>query len=515
MARVNNSAKSTSKNPSVAEIRKWYTENKANIENYAKAKESFRQLRDTTKTSTRSIKQIDKETLKTYFSSIASNEKNMRESARYMYYRSNVLFRLVNWYADMWDLNCRKVVPPYSLTDNNDNESIMKAFSDTVDILDKMDVQGNMTELLINVYREDVVYAITFLDDTGMFFYVLDPDECIIDTRYSTSDFGFAMDMSKWKSAQRQTIIEYLGSPLKEMYSEYEKTNVKYIHCPDEYAICLKFRTDMWDTVVPPFISLFLQLASLEDLVDIQSEADALSIYKLIYMPMKVLSGSKSSDNFEVTPDLAITYFNRMIDDGAVPDGVAGAVIPGEELKTIDFSKTVDSDTSSVELATNQILQTAGGGAVINSNNITSTAAFNAWLKSETEFATSTLLPQITGWTNRMIASKVSNPAKVGYLPVSVYTREDYAGSLLTSCQYSFANRLAYNTCLGISEKETLAMLYFENEVLKLPESMKFPLSSSFTQSGAEDGYTSEIGQGAPTKKDSEISESGDRMRNS
>lgn len=73
MARVNNSAKSTSKNPSVAEIRKWYTENKANIENYAKAKESFRQLRDTTKTSTRSIKQIDKETLKTYFSSIASN----------------------------------------------------------------------------------------------------------------------------------------------------------------------------------------------------------------------------------------------------------------------------------------------------------------------------------------------------------------------------------------------------------------------------------------------------------
>ena len=285
MARVNNSAKSTSKNPSVAEIRKWYTENKANIENYAKAKESFRQLRDTTKTSTRSIKQIDKETLKTYFSSIASNEKNMRETARYMYYRSNVLFRLVNWYADMWDLNCRKVVPPYSLTDNNDNESIMKAFSDTVDILDKMDVQGNMTELLINVYREDVVYAITFLDDTGMFFYVLDPDECIIDTRYSTSDFGFAMDMSKWKSAQKQTIIEYLGSPLKEMYSEYEKTNVKYIHCPDEYAICLKFRTDMWDTVVPPFISLFLQLASLEDLVDIQSEADALSIYKLIYMP--------------------------------------------------------------------------------------------------------------------------------------------------------------------------------------------------------------------------------------
>ena len=290
------------------------------------------------------------------------------------------------------------------------------------------------------------------------------------------------------------------------MYSEYESTNVKYIHCPDEYATCFKFRTDIWDTVVPPFVSLFLQLAALEDLVDIQAEADALSIYKLIYLPLKVLSGSKESDNFEVTPDISLEYFNRML--GAIPENVGAAVVPGDELKYIDFSKTVDSDTSSVEQASNQILQTAGGGAVINSNNITSTAAFNAWLKSETEFAMSTLLPQIKGWVNRMIAYDVSNPSKVDFLPVSVYTRESYAESLLKSCQYSFANRLAYNSCLGVSEKETIAMLHFENEVLKLPDIMQFPLSSSFTQTGEETG-------GAPQKDDGELTESGDRMRNS
>ena len=245
----------------------------------------------------------------------------MRNTARYLYYRCNILYRLINWYADMWDLNCRKVIPPYSLTKTNNSNTMMKSFSETLDMLDLMNLQGNMTELLINTYREDVCYALTFLDETGMFFYVLEPDECIIDSRYSTSDFGFAINMSRWRNAQRQTIIENLGSPLKEMYAEYERTGQRWVHCTDEYAACFKFRTDTWDTVVPPFVSLFLQLASLEDLVDIQAEADALSIYKLIYLPLKVLSGAKESDDFEVTPDISIEYFNRMIDNAVIPDG--------------------------------------------------------------------------------------------------------------------------------------------------------------------------------------------------
>jgi hypothetical protein len=158
----------------------------------------------------------------------------------------------------MWCLGCRKVVPKYDLTKDNDKTKFLKSYNQTLDVLDLMNMQGNMKEILINVYREDVCYAITFLDDTGMFFYILDPDECTIDSRYSTGDFGFAMDMSKWRSTSRQKIIEFLGSPLSDMYNEYESSGSKWVHCPDEYAACFKFRTDIWDTVVPPFVSLFL-----------------------------------------------------------------------------------------------------------------------------------------------------------------------------------------------------------------------------------------------------------------
>ena len=495
--------------PSVEEIKQWYEANKTSIQNYADARAAITTLRDVTKSSQKVVNAINREELKGYISNITGNEKGLRDIARYLYYRSNILFRIVNWYAGMWDLRCRKVVPQYDLKKSNNKSKLLKSYNDTLDVLEKMNLHGNMTEVLLNVYVQDVCYALVFYDETGMFFYLLDPDECIIDGRYYTGDFGFSIDMSKWKSSQRQQIIEYLGSPLKEMFTEYQKTNTRYIHVPDEYAFCLKFRSDTWDTVIPPFITTFLQVAGLEDLVDIQAEADALSIYKLIYAPMETHSNSNDVDDFQVSPDILNEYLRRMDAAGAVPDGVALAQVPVKELKVIDFAKSVDSDTNSVEKASNQILQTAGGGAVINANKITSTAAFEAWLKAETEFAMSTLMPQINGFTNRFIAYKVKNAAKVEHFEVSVYTKDTFRKSMLESCQYSFANRLAYNTLLGISEKDTLAMAYLENDVLGLPDIMKYPLSSSFTNSG-----NGQVGQGAPEKDPEELSPEGDRSRN-
>ena len=120
-------------------------------------------------------------------------------------------------------------------------------------------------------------------------------------------------------------------------------------------------------------------------------------------------------------------------------------------------------------------------------------------------------MPQVEGFTNRMLGYDVSgDPAKVSYFEVSVYTKAELAEQLLGACQYSFSDRLAYQTLLGYSEMETLAMEYFETQVLNLPELMNHPLSSSFTQSGEE----GEVGQGRPELNPEDISIDGDRSRN-
>lgn len=481
--------------------------------NYSKAKDALIKFRDPNRNINTSITRFSRETLRAYLQAPASNEKNLRDAARYLFYRSQVLYRVIMWYAGMWDLNCRKVVPPYSVIKDNNPDKMLKSFEQTLDQLEIYNLQGNIFNILVRCYLEDVCYSVFLRDKTGAIFYILDPDECRIDGKYLTGDFSFSIDASKWRSAERRELAEWLGEPFVSILREYDANGTRWVHVDDKYAACFKFRSENWQTIVPPFSPIFQDLVGVIDLADIQAVADEQSIFKLLVYPMKILSGAKNSDDFEVSPDLAIEYFNQMV-ERSLPPYISAAPLPGDGVDVVDFSESnQDKDTDRIQNAIKNLMGTSGGGVVLNANMVNNTAIFAAWLCAETQFALSSLLPQINGFTNRMLSYDVSgDPCHVEHFEVSVYTKDELAEKLLESNQYSYPNRLAYNTLLGISEKETLAMLYFENTVLGLPDTMRYPLSSSFTSTG--EGETGEIGQGRPEVEPIELSPSGERSRN-
>ena len=484
-------------------------------QNYANAKDAaVKYLRELDKSiRNRNIGTTDREKVKNYLTSnIGGNGKELVKASRYLYYRSQIYHKLIHFYADMYCLECRNVTPPYDFTKDMDAKKALKQFNDTLNFLDIMNLKNNFNEVLLNLWIEDASFNLFFHDDAGALFYRIEPDEAIFDSKYMNGPgLGFAMDMSKWKSAERQMLIEQLGSPLKEMWNEYQRTNVKYVHVPDEYSAAFKLRMDLWDSIIPPILAMFSQLANLNDLVDIQADADELSIFKLIYYPLKILSGGKT-DDFEVTPDLALDYFNRMVEE-ALPSNVSAAPIPGDELKVIDFANDTTKDIDRVEQSQSQILGGAGGaGALLDAQRaINNTALINAALKNETAYALSSVLPQIESFTNRMLAFNVSNPCHVSYFPVSIYTKEDYRKNMLESLQHGYPYRLSYGTLLNFTERETMSQLKFNQDVLGLHNLMMYPLQSSYTMTGnSEKG---EVGQGAPEKPAEELTPSGDRSR--
>lgn len=476
--------------------------------NFADAVKNMKKLRDPNKRSSKSLTAYTREVIRGYLQTPAANEANLIKVSRYLYYRSQIYFRLVQWYATMWDLRCRQVIPKYDLTKGGDSAKMLKSYNDTLDCLEKYNIQGNWYDVAVKCYTEDVCYSLFFKDDTGSFFYILDPSCCVIVGKYFTGNFAFAIDMTKYKSQAGQQIIEWMGEPLASMWDEYERTGVKYIQVPDEYAACFKFRSSDWDLIIPPMATLFQELASLMDSADYQAIADEQSIYKLVTLPMKVLQGAKLADDFQISPDLIYEYFIKMVDN-ALPDYVSAAIVPGDGLDVVSFADSAaDKDVDRYEQSQNTILATAGGGAVINTNNLNSNAALEAWLLAETEFAISSLLPQITGFVQAQLKQELGdNACTVKFFEVSVYTKDKLKKDLLESCQYSFSNRLAYNTLNGISEKDTLAMMELEENVLKLHEKMVYPLQSSYTQSDNE--------AGRPQTPDDELSPSGERSRNS
>lgn len=502
-------------NLSVNEIKDIYQHDwERQQRNYANAKDAVKYLRDLSKSiKSRTIETTDREKVRQFLTgNIGGNGKCLIKASRYLYYRSQIYNKLVHFYADMYCLECRSVTPQFDFTKGMMSQDALKQFNDTLNFLDIMNLKNNFNEVFINLWIEDASFNLFFYDKTGSMFYRIEPDECIFDSKYMIGPgLGFAMDMSKWKSPERQLLIEQLGSPLKEMWDEYKRTGIKYVHVPDKYSAAFKLRLDLWDSVIPPIIAMFGQLANLNDLTDIQADADELSIFKLIYYPLKILNGGKT-DDFEVTPDLALDYFNRMVQE-ALPANVSAAAIPGDELKVIDFSNNTTQEIDRVEQSQSQILGSAGGaGALLDAQRaINNTALINAALKNETAYALSSILPQIESFTHRILLFNVKSPCKVTYFPVSIYTKEDYRKNLLEMCQYSYAMRLALGTFMGFSERETVSALHFEQDVLGLHDIMKYPLQSSYTMTGEEE--KGEVGQGAPTKPDDQLSPSGDRSR--
>lgn len=479
-------------------------------ENFAKAIEALKKFRDPGKAALSSLNSYDREKIREYLKKPYSNETKLREAAEYLYYRNQILYRLCHWYASMWSLDCRQVIPEWSFTSENNQDTILKQYEDTLNMLDAYNIQGNWHDVALRCYLEDVCFTIFFRDETGAFFYILNPDECRIDGRYYSGDFSYSVDMSKWKSAQRQQLKEWLGEPLVSMYKEYEKTNEKWINMPEEWGAAFKFNSDRPDLVIPPTAAMLQQIAGLNDIADLQALRDEASVYKLLLVPLQVLSGAKNADDFAVSPDILVEYYEVL--KAILPDYVASAIIPGEVTNdnVIDFSTTsADKDIDRLQTSQDTITSTSGG-SIINMKYVNSTAALAAWLKEESAFAISSLLPQIEGFTNRMLSYDVKGThCKVKYFSCTIFTKDDLKESLFSSCQYSFSNRMAYNTFNGISEKATMAMEFLENQVLHLPDIMNHPLQSSYTTSN-----TDEDEGGRPESDPETLSPSGERSRN-
>lgn len=474
--------------PTAAEMSRWYEENKDKISvlnnaivKFADTQKAFKQLRTVSKNVKHSsISSYNKEKVVTYLKNVSNYEVELRNLSRYLFYRSQVYFRLVMYNATMFDLNARYVVPPYDMTKDNNKDKMLKSYYETLKVLDVMDLQHQMLPVFINNFLEDVFYGCCWIDETGMFILQIPAEYCKISGKYFTSDYSFSVDMSNYKKFE--DVIEYLGEPLSSMYKAYGGDNAKkWQPMPDEYALCTKARTESWETVCPVYSGLFLDLINLLDLADIQAIADEQQIYKLIVATIPTLQGATTADDWAIDISTALDYYYKL--EASLPD-YAGAAISPIPLDVLSFSEDQATDTTKVQNATRSVLNTSGGAQILNSSTISGAEAFRSATRSDTEFAISGLLGQVQGFVNRMLSYQISTPSKVKFFEVSSYTKDAFKESMQKDLNYGFVSSLAINSLNGFSELDTLALNYFENDVLQVKDRF-VPLKTASTSSNA------------------------------
>ncbi len=497
MAQVKSSPKSASASSrlTVAQQKQLvqdYEKAQAKLQKYEEDQRNAIRLRDVTKTQTKAISVFSKEQLRTYMRNLGSNEQNLRNLSWYLFYRSMTYMRLCHFYANMFYLNGRSVIPQYDLIKGADVNKTLKSYQETLDWIELMHLQQEFYSIYLTCFVQDVFYGIYLIDETGVFIWQIPANYARIDGKYTTGDFAISMDMTYLRS--RQELLEYIPEPFDEMYRAYQSSGEKWQPVPDEYAICLKYRYEDYETVLPPFLAAFNALINLADLEDIQAIADEQEIYKMIWLQMETIG--EDVDDWKVNPDLVLAYFQRMINE-ALPDYISAALVPGK-LDSISFDDQAAGDTTKVSNATKTVLNTTGGAEILNGETISGAEAFRYSQVANTEFAISSLLPQTQAFVNRQLGYLCSNPCTVKFFPISVYTREQFKEDMLKAGQYSLPTKLAYMTLNGFSEKDSLAMLFLENEVLKLQDIMIYPLNSSFTNSGVVTDGTDPVTGGRP-----------------
>ena len=500
--------------PTVAEIKEWFGKNKDRldlIDVFADKKNTdklFKQLRDIGKTYRKTVSTFDKEKLRGYLQNIGTNEKNLRALSWYLLYRSHIYYRIICFFSQMLCLDCRSIIPKYDLVKENNQDKVLKAYQTTLDAVSAMRLQQEFYPIIFTCLVQDIYYGVYLHDDTGVFHMQLPADYCKLSGKFMTGDFSYVFDVSWLRN--RQELIEYLPEIFEDAWKNYEATGEKWQTLPPEMQVCVKFRCEDYELIIPPFTGIFNSIINLSDLEDIQAAGDEASIYKMLWYELETISGSKQIDDWKIDPDLAIPYYKKL--EESVPDYIATAIVPGQ-IHEINFDNDNATDTTKVTKATEQVLNTAGGAEILNGATINNTYAFKMACIANTEFVISPLLPQIQSWVMRMLGYENADDCKVRFMPISVYTKADYREQLLSSGQYGLPTKLAINTLNGFNEKDTIAMNYVEEELLHLSDKL-IPLNSSYTQSGTEDGYTSEVGQGAPEKDAGELTDSGERSRN-
>ena len=428
----------------------------------------------------------------------------MRQLSRFLYYRSNPYRRLIFYNASAIDLNARSVIPTYTLLKENKKDNVLKQYYNTLEVLDKMNLSLELMKMYIINWREDTSYGCAYYDDDGLFILPLDGDYCQVTSAYANGSLGFSMNMAYFDSRSEE--LEFFGEPFTSMYESYQKDRIngKWQDMPDEYCVCFKINIDDILLPIPPYIALFNSIISLSDLEEIQSIKDEMGIYKLLVAQFETITGSKIPDDFTVDPDTAIDYFNRMCE--FLPDYVA-AILSPIKIESIEFNQDQTSDVNQTVKATESLYNTSGGAQILNSSSISGTTAFSAAIIADSLYAISSLLPQTEQWLNRFLSYHISKPAKVKFLPVTPYTKNEYRKHLVESGTYGLPTRLAINSLNSFSELDTLSLKYLEQDCLNLDEEL-IPLKSSHTQSN-----DASEGTGAPEKDTGDLTDDGEASK--
>lgn len=481
---------------------------------WAKQMKDALQLIDLENITSKSYTTYNKESLRTYLKNPLSdtNSKNLRKLSQYLYVLSAQYRRIISYFASQVDLTALNIIPNISMTEDNDDEKILQNYESTLKWIEKMNMQGQIFSIMTVLLREDCFFGYIYYDDsseqdTNSFFILpLDPDYCRISSVNYDGTLNMAFDFSFFNGSTNAKYLEWYDREFTTLYNAYQKdSKLRWQELDPDRTVVLKFNYDQTDRVIPVFASLFEDIIDLVDLRGITSIKDQLSIYKLLVAKIGTLSGTNEPNDFEISLDLAVDFFNKI--NSSLPDEV-GIVLSPMDITPVTFDKDATDETNKISDANSNLWESAGVSQIMDNTKLTGASAIRAKQIFDGLFASKPVLFQIEARVNRFLKYVLpDNGMRLKYMPdVTPYTKAEKITQLKDAASLGLPVKTAYLSLMGISPLDGYCLTYLENNVLQLQNSWQYPLQSSYTQSATGES-------GGQEKDVTQLTDEGDETR--
>lgn len=484
-------------------------EKRQRIKQFAEDLKNVLQLFDPEKIPNRTTTTYSRETLRTYLRNPAteSNNNNLRKLSNYLYTISHVYRRMIRFKAHQMNCKAWSAYPIVSMFEENDEESILKEYERTVNIVKNMNMKSQIFKMNLLAWKHGVSYGFCYGDPEGegsFYIHPLDPDRCKIScASFDNGVLGFLFDMSYFRGNEEQ--LEYYDEVFTTLYNEFQRDNIKWKQLPIEKTFCQKVDPDNLDYSIPPLSGLMEQVISVTDLQAAQDEIDNLSNYKMIWGKLETIAGSKNPDDFAVDLDLALSFMKKI--NEALPENVAYALSP-LDLDVIEFKDNDASDVNVLSKAYSNLIE-ANGSIILNSNKITNSQSFKLALKAECEDAMS-MTPQLNAWLKFYLKYNHNvETVAVEYSDISPYFMDDEIEKMTKLAIQGIPVKTKLAAMAGVDPQAQYGYDFLERQLLGLgTQRWTNPLVSSAVQSGS-----SNLEGGAPTKEDGDLTDEGEATR--
>ena len=418
------------------------------------------------------------------------NEEYLRAVSVALYAKSSQYRRMVNYFSELSTLDWL-VVP----SDDTDLKTYRAVISD----IERLNVKHEFMKIMKSVFKEGAYYGLLIENKESVYYNKVDASAVQI---YGVVDGIFTIAILTTFFDNED--ISIYSSELRMAILNARNNNSSHVVVPYKDSIAIKADEDTHMSV-PPMSGSFRAILELEKYKKLRKVRDKLNTYKILVqkIPLKEGGKSKRADDFAIEADTATT-FHEMVAD-SLPEEIQLVTTP-MEIEDITVKQNQNSEADNVSSAESNFWNSNGiSEALFGKADNNMGIKYSIKVDETMVFA---ILRQMERWVNIRIKDMAGkkNKTKFKILDITYYNRDEYIEMLLKNAQFGLPVKLELCSALGYNPRESLDMMNFENNVLKLHENM-IPLQSAHT------GALNEEGQGRPSDKSGETTEGADRAQ--